>query len=423
MATFEARVIEARRSRAAAALGQLEGVVLVAAGEPIPKPGGHDQTYPFDPHPAYYWLTGSRRPGGVVAFLEGAWTDFARPASEAERLWEGEPEVPPGDDVDDLQAWLADRGDVPLASLGAGLDDLEADPEVSAAAGELLDAARRPKDEAEVRLVERAVAATAAGFELLRRELRPGLTERGLRIELEAEFQRHGGDGLSFSTIVGAGTHSAVLHFEPGGRVVGPDDLVLVDAGASVLGYCADVSRTWSARGRFTPEQQAIFDVVLAAQTAAVDRCRPGVEWFEVHETAATVLATGLRDLGILRGEVAGLLEREAIALFFPHGVGHMLGLGVRDVGGRVPGRAERSCCGARLRVDLPLEQGFLMTVEPGLYFVPAILDSAERRERFADAVAWDTLERWRGVGGVRIEDDILVTGSEPRNLTASIPK
>jgi Xaa-Pro aminopeptidase len=101
-----------------------------------------------------------------------------------------------------------------------------------------------------------------------------------------------------------------------------------------------------------------------------------------------------------------------------------MVGLGVRDVGGRAPGREEgRKCCGAKVRVDLPIRANFLMTVEPGLYFVPALLDDPERRERFKKAVNWDDLDRWRKVGGIRIEDDVLITGGEPRVLTAQIPK
>ena len=118
------------------------------------------------------------------------------------------------------------------------------------------------------------------------------------------------------------------------------------------------------------------------------------------------------------------LLDTGAIALFFPHGIGHMVGLGVRDVGGRAPGReVGRRCCGVGIRVDLPLEENLLMTVEPGLYFVPAILDDPQRREEFKQSVDWDALESWRSIGGIRIEDNILITPDGPQNLTAAIPK
>jgi Xaa-Pro aminopeptidase len=199
---------------------------------------------------------------------------------------------------------------------------------------------------------------------------------------------------------------------------------VLIDAGGAIAGYTADVTRTFSAGSRFTSEQQAIYDVVLAAELAAIDRCRDGVEWHDVHRVAAAELAAGLGHLGILKIGVEESLESAAIALFFPHGIGHMVGLGVRDVGGRAPGREEnRLCCGAKVRVDLPIRSGFVMTVEPGIYFVPAILDDAERREKFQHAVAWDNLVRWRKVGGIRIEDNVEITESEPKVLTNGIPK
>jgi Xaa-Pro aminopeptidase len=355
------------------------------------------------------------------------WTHFVRLASAVERLWEGDPHVPEGDDIAGLEDWLRARSGRPLAVLGSGAGipaSVSRDPALDAVARGRMNRVRRKKDDAELELVERATGATAAGFARAREVIRPGATERQVQIEMEAEMLRNGADGVGFGTIVGAGTHAAVLHFEPGDRVVGKEDVVLVDSGAEVQGYCADVTRTYPAGGRFAPEQQAIYDLVLAAQAGAVSRCRAGTEWQDVHIAAATVFGRGLKDLGILRGSLDGLVESGAVALFFPHGVGHMVGLGVRDVGGTAEGRPEaRLCCGVKLRVDLPLEPGFLMTVEPGLYFVPAILDDAERRARFKEAVAWDALDRWRAVGGVRIEDDVLITSGEPRVMTAAIPK
>jgi Xaa-Pro aminopeptidase len=351
-----------------------------------------------------------------------------RRADAAELLWEGVPEVPAGQDAADLPGWLKSRSGEPVVLLGNPPAELAQhvarDAALSAAAREKLDGVRRIKDAAEIALIKRAAAATAAGFRKVREVIRPGITERQIQVELEAEMRRHGADGTSFGTIVGAGTHSAVLHFEPGSRVVGENDLVLVDSGAEISEYAADVTRAFSAGARFTAEQQAIYDLVLAGQAAAIAKCRAGTEWHEVHRAAAAVMADGLRQLGILKGSTDSLLETAAIFLFFPHGVGHMLGLRVRDVGGTLPGRPKgRLCCGAGVRVDMPLQAGFVMTVEPGLYFVPAMLDDAGRRAQFKDAVAWDRLDRWRPVGGVRIEDDILITAGGPESLTAAIPK
>jgi Xaa-Pro aminopeptidase len=127
-------------------------------------------------------------------------------------------------------------------------------------------------------------------------------------------------------------------------------------------------------------------------------------------------------DFGVLRGDPDGLVERQAVSLFFPHGVGHMVGLGVRDAGEILPGREPRADEFPRLRIDLPLEPGFVVTVEPGIYFVPALLGDPELRARHRDAVDWDRAERMLGFGGIRIEDNVLVTDGEPEVLTADVP-
>lgn len=429
MPIFKRSIILERQKKFAKRIGDQSPIVLVASGDPIGKPGGLDQTYPFLPHPEYYWLTGSRRSGGVMAHTPDAgWIHFVRKANVDERLWEGDPEVPDGEDVEKFPDWLKAQSGKPMALLGntsvSLFSTLKNDPKLNGSVREELDQARRSKDRAELELMARAVSAAAAGFKKAREFIRPGVTERQIQIELEAEMCRSGANATCFSTIVGTGTHTAVLHFEPTDRKVEKNDLVLIDAGAEIHEYCSDVTRTYSATGRFTPEQQAVYDIVLAAQQAVIDKCRVGVEWHDAHRAAAMTIGQGLKDLGILKGSLEDLAENGAVALFFPHGVGHLVGLRVRDVGGHAPGRPEgRMCCGARVRVDLPLEEGFVMTAEPGLYFVPAILDGPERRKKFKNAVAWDSLAKWRPVGGVRIEDNVLVTAQAPKVLTAVIPK
>jgi len=425
MSMVDSTTIEQRRSRAAAALGADAPLVLIGAGQPIPKPGAADQTYSFLPHPEYYWLTGARRPGGVLAFDPGAgWTHFVRPVDAEELLWQGDPEPPPGVNVSELETWLEERSGRAIAVLGSPIPKVPGDEALASQMRERLDAARRVKDAAELALMDRAVRATTAGFARAREMIRPGVTERAIQIEMEAAMFRAGADGVGYGSIVGAGLRAAVLHSIPGQNVVQPGQVVLVDAGGEIAGYTADVTRTFAAGGTFTAEQRAVYDLVLAGQQAAIARCHDGIEWHEVHRAAAAELAAGLRHMGILKIGVDEALEREAIALFFPHGIGHMVGQGVRDAGGRAPGReADRKSCGVKVRVDLPVRANFLMTVEPGIYFVAALLDDRERREKFRDAVAWDGLDRWRQVGGVRIEDDVLITTGEPQVLTSGIPK
>jgi Xaa-Pro aminopeptidase len=422
---FDTATLAKRRQRFIALLGGNPPLILIGCGQPIAKPGGLDQTYKFDPHPEYYWLTGSRRWGGVLALdANDGWTHFVRPVDAAERLWEADVASPQGRDIKELEAWLKDRQGRQVATLGAPILNVQGDDQLSTDIKLRLDEARRVKDRSELEILERACQATSAGFAHARQLIRPGITERTIQIELEAEMFRSGADDAGYETIVAAGSHAAVLHSRPSQYTVADDDVVLIDAGGAIAGYTADVTRTFPASSRFTAEQQAIYDVVLAAELAAIDRCREGVEWHDVHRVAAAELAAGLRDLGILTIGVEESLESEAIALFFPHGIGHMVGLGVRDVGGRAPGREpDRICCGAKVRVDLPIRTGFVMTIEPGIYFVPAILDDPERRAKFQNAVAWDNLARWRKVGGVRIEDNVLVTASAPEIITAGIPK
>ena len=429
MPIFENSFVVKRQKKLAEFFEKSGSVVLVASGEPVAKPGGLDQTYPFLPHPEYYWLTGSRRSGGVMAFApKEGWTHFVRKADAVERLWEGEPEVPEGESVLRLNEWIRAHSSFPNVVLGnpnhSPVSGVKSDPTQKKAIQEIMDRVRRHKDEAEIALMRQAVRATASAFRKAREVIHPGVTERHVQIEMEAEMLRAGATGTSFGTIVAAGTHASVIHFEPGARVIAKNDLVLLDSGAEVHEYAADVSRTVPAEERFTPEQQAIYDLVLAAQLAGISKCQPGTEWHEVHRTAASTIARGLVDLGILKGSIDELLDSEAIALFFPHGVGHMLGLRVRDVGGRHPDRPDgRMCCGARVRVDLPLETGFVMTVEPGVYFVPAILENPELRQKHKNRVSWDDLHRWREVGGVRIEDDVLISTDVPDVLTSEIPK
>jgi Xaa-Pro aminopeptidase len=213
-----------------------------------------------------------------------------------------------------------------------------------------------------------------------------------------------------------------VLHFPPSGRPFEAGDLVLIDAGGEYRGYASDITRTYPASGRFAPEQAELYAIVRSALRAATARCTPGTEWRDVHRTAALVIAEGLAGFGLLRGDPESLVERGAQSIFFPHGIGHMVGLGVRDAGGVLKGRPQREDEFPRLRMDLPLLAGHVVTVEPGIYLVPALVQDADLRERHRDAVDWDRAESMLGFGGIRIEDNVLVTDDGPEVLTADVP-
>ncbi|MBP6506357.1 MAG: aminopeptidase P family protein [Opitutaceae bacterium] len=413
-----------RRARVAAALPLGDAVLVVGAGAPVPLPENTDQIYPFRAHTEYYYLTALECPHGVVAYdpHDGAWHSFVPTVTEAERVWEGR-EQPPGTSLAGLAPWLAARHGRPIAALGTPPAGVMADATLTLKIREAFTHARRPKDAVELSLLRRSAAITAAGYARLPSLLQPGLTERAVQVELEAEFFRHGATRTGYGSIVGLGRNSAVLHFEPGARRAQAGDFVLIDAGAELDRYVTDVTRTYVI-GEPGDFQRDLYQIVLAAEERAITRCVPGAEWRDLHLAAAVEMTAGLVSLGVLHGQPESLVEQEAHTLFFPHGLGHMVGLGVRDAGGQLPGRPKDPRPSLQtLRLDLPLAPGYVVTVEPGLYFIPALLNDPARRARYRDCVNWPLVESHLALGGVRIEDNILVTEAGPENLTAAIPK
>jgi Xaa-Pro aminopeptidase len=220
-----------------------------------------------------------------------------------------------------------------------------------------------------------------------------------------------------------------VLHNNHYHHALKPGDLLLADVGAETAsGWAADVTRIWPVSGKFSSTQRDLYDVVLAAHDACIEQVRPGVEYREIHLLAAQVIAAGLVDLGILRGQPEDLVDIDAHALFFPHGVGHLLGLDVHDMedfgdlagyeAGRV--RSDRFGLGY-LRLDRPLQTDMVVTIEPGFYQVPAILNDPERREKYRQVVNWERLAQFADVRGIRIEDDVRVTETGHEVLTSAL--
>jgi Xaa-Pro aminopeptidase len=269
-----------------------------------------------------------------------------------------------------------------------------------------------------------AADATCAGFAAALPFIAPGVSERALQIEIEAAFFRHGADTVAYDSIIASGPNAAVLHHLPTQRRLGAGELVLIDAGAEYRGYDCDVTRTYPVSGEFSAEQADLHALVLCVERTAIERCRAGVEYRDIHLAAALDVAQGLVDAGLLRGNAADLVERGACALFFPHGIGHMVGLGVRDAGGYLPGRSRSEAPALRfLRIDLPLEPGHVVTIEPGVYFPPHVLQEPETRRHHRDTVVWNRVDTLRGFGGIRIEDNVLIRDGGNEVLTRAIPK
>ncbi len=453
-------------------------VVLLRAGEPASW-SGTDQHFAFLPHPDVSYLTAVGSPGTTLAFdaAAGEWELFGPRFSPARLVWE-QPPTPVGRPLDELEDWLAQRSDRTVIELGAGAAMPEVLPAASNVEAESTEEAtstdeaksteeatstgpaeqgtaaddqsdpsppatvlrlsaavaleRMTKDEAELDDIRRAAAASAAGFEWVYRNAVPGMTERQIQIGMESQFFAAGAPRVAYDSIVASGAHGAYLHYvfagddplRPATRVVESGDLLLIDAGAQFGGYASDVTRTMVVGADPTDEQEYLWKLVLSAQQQTIDMCRPGIQWREVHIAAARILGAGLIEMGLLKGEAAELVTSGAVALFFPHGLGHLLGLSVHDASGFPPGHERSDDPQLRyLRTDRGLEPGMITTVEPGLYFIDALLGDPARREKFAESVVWERVDELRGFGGIRIEDDVLVTDGDPEVLTAAIAK
>jgi len=253
------------------------------------------------------------------------------------------------------------------------------------------------------------------------------LLEAGVRAAMEGVIIAHNMTN-AYAGIISV--HGEVLHNQEYSHRLQAGDLLLADVGAeTAMGWASDVTRTWPVAGKFSSTQRHIYNLVLAAHDACIEKIRPGVEYLDIHLLSAQVITQGLVDLGILRGRVADLVEMDAHALFFPHGVGHLLGLDVHDMedlgdlAGYQQGRVRSKRFGLSfLRLNRPLQPGMVVTIEPGFYQVPAILNNPEFQAKYRDVINWEKLAQFNDVRGIRIEDDVLVTETGSEVLTAQLP-
>ena len=249
---------------------------------------------------------------------------------------------------------------------------------------ETLDAMRLVKDAHEIDIMRRAADITSAGHARAMRHCRPGMAEYELEAELAHEFRKRGADGHAYNPIVAGGHNACILHYIENDKLLAENTLVLIDAGCELGGYAADITRTFPVNGRFSGPQRAVYEIVLAAQSAAIAAVKPGASFIAYHEAAQRVLVQGMIDLGLLTGSIDGAIESEAYKPFFMHRTGHWLGLDVHDAG--------EYKTGGDWTVLAP---GMTLTVEPGLYIRPGA----------------QAPQHLHGIG-VRIEDDVLVTAN-----------
>jgi Xaa-Pro aminopeptidase len=290
-------------------------------------------------------------------------------------------------------------------------------------------ALRSVKSGEEVDEIRLAIELSARMYAELMAACKPGAAE----IELYGRLQGlilSSGSREAFPMILSR--RGEVLHNHSHDQILADGDLLLVDSGVvSPLGYASDITRTLPVGGRFTPRQQDIYEIVLAALAEGTGRMAPGVPFVDCHLAAARVVAHGLTDLGLMRGDPGEAVAQGAHALFFPHGLGHMLGLDVHDmealgedfVGYDVNFRRSTQFGLSGLRLARRLHPGFVMTVEPGIYFIPALIGQWRAARRLEEFIIYEALEAYLNFGGIRIEDDVLVTEQGHEVLSTAIPK
>jgi Xaa-Pro aminopeptidase len=451
--------LRARRERF---LDGLRSPALLHAGGALPR-NYPANTYPYRPDSNFLAFFAEPEPGSaalfdpqsrrVTLFLPARTRDDAlwhgqQPDFDAMRERHGVDEVL---DVERLEKHVRERTENRLVATVA-VADPRATARLSAIHGEPLDLhdpetigppslvrllaeIRTCKQPDEIEAMRHTAAVTAEGHREAMAYTRPGVTEMELAGRVLGAFAR-AGCTEAYGSILSV--RGEVLHNHGHGNVAQSGDVMLLDAGAEgPHGYCSDVTRCWPVSGHFNDDQRRIYDIVLRAQREAIALVEPGTRYKDVHDRSCEVIASGLVDLGLLRGDPAELVAQGAHALFYPHGVGHLIGLDVHDLeafGDRVlygEGRARSDLFGTvNLRIDLDLKPGMVVTIEPGIYFVPAILRDDELRARFAKLVDFDRACTWldkndgRGFGGIRIEDDVVCRAEGgPEVLTEAIPK
>jgi Xaa-Pro aminopeptidase len=290
-------------------------------------------------------------------------------------------------------------------------------------------AQRSVKTKEEIAEIEKALRISSEMYKAAARMVKPGAYEREI-LGIKEGIATAMGGSTAFPPIVTI--NGQIFHSQYFGNKLTKGRLLVIDAGAeSALHYASDITRTYPVGGKFTPKQKEIYAVVLKAQESAILAIKPGVPYRDIHLQTARVIASGLKEIGLMKGDVDKAVGQGAHALFFPHGLGHMIGLDVHDmenlgenyVGYNDKFQRSKQFGFAYLRLAKELQPGFVFTVEPGIYFIPALIDQWKKEKKNLDFIDYDRVEKYLDFGGIRIEDDVLVTETGHRVLGKPIPK
>jgi Xaa-Pro aminopeptidase len=415
-----------RRKRLMQMMGKSSIAILPTAPISIRN---RDVEHPYRPDSDFFYLTGFKEPDSVAVLIpkrkHGEYILFCRERDPQAETWTGRraglegakvthgvDDAFPITDIDEILPGLLENCERVYYTMGndphfdqrviGWVNQLRGKarsgvhtPGEFVALDHLLHDMRLFKSREEIKTMKQAAAVSAQAHIRAMQVCRPGMME----YEIEAEFVHHfhkNGCATAYGSIVGGGANGCILHYVENDQPLKEGDLLLIDAGAEKDYYASDITRTFPVNGRFNPEQTAIYNLVLAAQEAAIDQIKPGNHWNQPHEAAVKVLTKGLVKLGLLKGTTSQLIKDEAYRKFYMHRTGHWLGMDVHDVGDYKVGDEWRV-----------FEPGMVLTVEPGLYI-------GEGQKKVA--------KKWWNIG-VRIEDDVLVTQSGCEILTAGVPK
>lgn len=416
-----------------------EGVIYIKGADTMYR-YGTDYEFPFRQESNFWYLTGVNEPGyhAILDIKSGEYHLFTPKRDSQFAVWHGR--IKPMEEIRDLYEPDHLHYDNQILSV---LNDL--DPELIYCLDDeqaeyledlnrdfnldidtLVDAityCRCIKTDYELDLMRKAAEINNIAHREVMKSVKPGMYEYEAKAIFDYHQEKHGLLQPAYTGIHAGGVNSAILHYVENNQQINDGDLYLIDAGFEYEGYASDFTRTYPINGKFTKDQAAIYQVVLDALNQSIDNTEPGVKMEELHLDACRTILSGLKDAGIVKGDVEEMMENDIFALFFPHGLGHFLGLDTHDVGGYPKGveRIERP--GIKyLRVRRELIPGMVITIEPGIYFIPALLKPALENEEKAKFLHKEKVQSLFGFGGIRIEDNLIITEDGHENLT-DVPK
>lgn len=417
-----------RRRKALMGMMEPNSIAILPAAQE--KPRSRDTEFLFRQDSDFYYLTGFDEPNAVLVLIpgrdHGECVLFCRERDREKEIWDGYRAGPEGaiekygaddafpiDDIDEILSGLIEGRQRMYYAMGKDpnfdkrvmewVNRIRAKVRAGASPpGEFLDLdhllhdMRLFKSAAEIRIMEESADISCGAHIRAMQACKPGLYEYQLEAEIKHECGMRGAREQAYNPIVGGGKNGCILHYVENSDKLKDGDLVLIDAGGEYEHYASDITRTFPVNGKFTKEQAAIYQIVLDAQDAAIEKVKPGNHWNEPHDASVETITAGLIGLGLIDGDLQDAIDRGAYKEFYMHRIGHWLGMDVHDVGDyRV---------GDEWRV---LEPGMVMTVEPGIYISPD-------NEKVS--------KKWRGIG-IRIEDDVLITKDGCQVLTEKAPK